>query len=45
MGLDLDYPLHRYFLWAKQVEFSLGSSTAQLARLGARMADALPQDM
>ena len=39
MGVDRDYPLHRYFLWAKQLELTLGGSTAQLLRLGAMMAD------
>ena len=24
IGVDLDYPMHRYFRWAKQVELSLG---------------------
>jgi alkylation response protein AidB-like acyl-CoA dehydrogenase len=33
IGLDLDYPLHRYFLWSKQIELSLGSATRQLERL------------
>ena len=43
IGLDVDYPVHRYFLWAKQIELSLGSSMQQLARLGAAMAEAPPQ--
>ena len=43
IGLDVDYPVHRYFLWAKQIELSLGSSVQHLARLGASMADAPPQ--
>lgn len=34
MGLDITYPLSRYFLWAKQNELSLGSASQQLARLG-----------
>ncbi|OBG36137.1 acyl-CoA dehydrogenase [Mycobacterium alsense] len=34
MGIDVTYPLHRYFLWAKQIELSLGSAPQQLARLG-----------
>jgi alkylation response protein AidB-like acyl-CoA dehydrogenase len=37
-GVDRDYPLHRYFLLAKQLELSLGGATAQLLRLGAAMA-------
>ena len=28
IGVDLDYPLHRYFLWAKQLELTLGGATA-----------------
>jgi 3-oxocholest-4-en-26-oyl-CoA dehydrogenase beta subunit len=35
MGIDTTYPLFRYFLWAKHNELSLGSASAQLARLGA----------
>ncbi|WIM89717.1 acyl-CoA dehydrogenase family protein [Candidatus Mycobacterium wuenschmannii] len=34
MGIDVTYLLHRYFLWAKQIELSLGSAPQQLARLG-----------
>ena len=35
IGSDVDYPLHRYFLWAKQIELSLGAAGVSLARLGA----------
>jgi alkylation response protein AidB-like acyl-CoA dehydrogenase len=38
MGVDVDYPLHRYCLWAKQLELTLGSSIDELDRLGARLA-------
>ncbi|MCC6849003.1 MAG: acyl-CoA/acyl-ACP dehydrogenase [Deltaproteobacteria bacterium] len=34
MGVDRDYPLHRYFLYAKQLELQLGGTTTQLRRLG-----------
>lgn len=34
VGIDLDYPLHRYFLAAKYHEFLLGGATAQLLTLG-----------
>jgi 3-oxocholest-4-en-26-oyl-CoA dehydrogenase beta subunit len=34
VGVDLSYPLHRSFLWAKQIELSLGGATHQLLRLG-----------
>ena len=35
IGIDITYPLFRYFLWAKHNELTLGSASAQLARLGA----------
>jgi alkylation response protein AidB-like acyl-CoA dehydrogenase len=34
MGADIDYPVHRYFLWAKEVTDVLGGPSAHLARLG-----------
>jgi 3-oxocholest-4-en-26-oyl-CoA dehydrogenase beta subunit len=34
IGIDVTYPLHRYFLWAKHNELALGSATQQLAHLG-----------
>jgi 3-oxocholest-4-en-26-oyl-CoA dehydrogenase beta subunit len=34
IGIDTTYPLHRYFLWAKHNELTLGPASAQLARLG-----------
>jgi 3-oxocholest-4-en-26-oyl-CoA dehydrogenase beta subunit len=34
IGIDVTYPLHRYFLWAKHNELTLGSATQQLAHLG-----------
>lgn len=34
IGIDTTYPLHRYFLWAKHNELTLGCATAQLARIG-----------
>ena len=39
IGVDVDYPLHRYFLWAKQCELTLGSATPQLVKLGKSLAD------
>jgi 3-oxocholest-4-en-26-oyl-CoA dehydrogenase beta subunit len=30
MGVALDYPLHRYTLWAKQNELTLGAASKQL---------------
>ena len=37
-GIDKDYHLWRYCLWARQIEMQLGSSTALLAELGKRIA-------
>jgi hypothetical protein len=34
IGVDVDYPLHRYFMWAKHIELMLGGAAPQLARLG-----------
>ena len=33
-GIDEDYPVHRYFIAAKAIEFALGSATDQLLRIG-----------
>jgi len=38
VGVDRDYPLHRYFLLTKQLELTLGGATEQLLRLGAMLA-------
>jgi alkylation response protein AidB-like acyl-CoA dehydrogenase len=38
VGVDRDYPLHRYFLLAKQMELSLGGASRQLLRLGGILA-------
>ncbi|MDP5181875.1 acyl-CoA dehydrogenase family protein [Blastococcus sp. BMG 814] len=37
IGADIDYPIHRYFLWGRQVAFTLGSADA----VGAELGDAL----
>jgi 3-oxocholest-4-en-26-oyl-CoA dehydrogenase beta subunit len=39
VGIDIDHPVHRYFLAAKQTEFALGSATGQLRRIGRELAD------
>lgn len=39
IGSDLDYPIHRYFLWAKQQEFAGGSAAQVLAQQGALLAE------
>jgi alkylation response protein AidB-like acyl-CoA dehydrogenase len=38
VGVDVEYPLFRYFRWSKQLEMTLGGATAQLLRLGATLA-------
>jgi acyl-CoA dehydrogenase len=38
VGVDRDYPLHRYFLAHKQLELQLGSATPTLQRLGRLLA-------
>ena len=35
ISIDVDYPIHRYFLWLKQIENTLGAATPELVRLGA----------
>ena len=37
IGSDLEYPIHRFFLWAKQNELLFGGANQQLAKLGARL--------
>jgi len=44
MGADITYPIHRYFLWGKQIELLLGSPSAQLARLGRQVAAGLTDE-
>jgi acyl-CoA dehydrogenase len=39
MGADVTYPIHRYFLWGKQIELLLGGPSAQLSHLGAQIAE------
>jgi len=38
IGADIDYPIHRYFLWSTWIENCLGGATRQLARLGSMLA-------
>ncbi len=37
IGFDLDYPVHRYYLWSKRIELTLGSAVTHLVRLGAEL--------
>jgi alkylation response protein AidB-like acyl-CoA dehydrogenase len=38
MGADVDYPVHRTFLWVKQLETAMGGGSRHLAELGAAIA-------
>ena len=38
IGADITYPVHRYFLWGKQIETMLGGPSATLASLGRQLA-------
>lgn len=38
ISIDNDYPIHRYFLWMKQIEATLGAATPQLLRIGSILA-------
>jgi len=38
MGIDVTYPVYRFFVAAKHHEFALGGATAQLRRIGAALA-------
>jgi alkylation response protein AidB-like acyl-CoA dehydrogenase len=40
IGVDVDYPIHRYYLWMREIGLTLGSATPQLERLGRLLADA-----
>jgi alkylation response protein AidB-like acyl-CoA dehydrogenase len=37
IGSDIEYPIHRFFLWSKQNELLLGGARQQAARLGAHL--------
>ena len=43
IGVDRDYPVHRFYLYAKQLELDLGGSTDQLRRIGRILAE-MPLD-
>ena len=36
---DRDYPLHRYYLWAKWIQLNLGGAAQQLRKLGLILAN------
>ncbi|TMQ94926.1 acyl-CoA dehydrogenase [Actinomadura soli] len=37
IGVDVGYPVHRHFLWGKQISGTLGGASADLALLGAAL--------
>jgi alkylation response protein AidB-like acyl-CoA dehydrogenase len=37
IGSDIEYPIHRFFLWSKQNELLLGGARQQAAHLGAQL--------
>ncbi len=39
IGMDNDYPLHRSYLWTRQIELTLGSASRHLERLGDALAE------
>ena len=38
VGIDMDHPVHRYFITAKQTEFAIGGATAALRAIGRDLA-------
>lgn len=40
IGADIDYPIHRYFLWAARLANAVGTTSSHLARLGQSIASA-----
>ena len=38
IGVDVEYPSHRFFLWAKHVGMMLGGRSVQISKLGALLA-------
>jgi len=45
IGVDLDYPIHRYFLRSKALELALGGATTHLVRLGRDLANSNPAEL
>jgi alkylation response protein AidB-like acyl-CoA dehydrogenase len=39
IGVDRDYPVHRFYLYAKQLELDLGGTSDQLRRIGRMLAE------
>lgn len=43
LGVDVDYPVHRYFLWSRALALAAGGATPTLAALGRSLAAAPPE--
>ncbi|EHR50320.1 acyl-CoA dehydrogenase [Saccharomonospora marina XMU15] len=39
IGVDIDYPVHRHYLWGKQIAGTLGGPSADIDRLGSVLAE------
>jgi 3-oxocholest-4-en-26-oyl-CoA dehydrogenase beta subunit len=39
IGVDVDYPVHRFFRWAKVLELLVGGTTGALLRLGSSLSE------
>lgn len=39
IGVDIDYPVHRYFLWGKEIAGMLQPASAELEHIGRELAD------
>jgi hypothetical protein len=42
IGMDLDYPLHRSYIWTKHIELTLGTAARHLERIGDALANTPP---
>ena len=42
IGVDVDYPLHRFTLWSRHLEVTLGAANQQLREIGAALAAEQP---
>ena len=45
LGSDVDYPIHRHFLWSKALELQGGGASATQAKLGAELAQTGPGEV
>jgi alkylation response protein AidB-like acyl-CoA dehydrogenase len=45
LGSDVDYPIHRYFLWSRALEIAGGGAGATLASLGRELARTGPGEL